>query len=250
MKYDSNLVRFIILAPILPEYFVAFLVFRRHLQRDVPWFTIYLLLEATSSVVMFALYENGDQVLYFVTSWLVGFSVYAVAFLVMTEVFRNLLSGYSAIRNIGLKLLFGAGVVLLVAALFVGPLGTEHTNSVMKMLLLLKRGIMLIQLGMVVVMFAFSHYLGLGWRNHQFGIVLGYGLFAAVAVAEIAYVAQIGAIVSYNLMFIEQGSYFCTILIWMIYFLLPSEKPPSLPPDHVRPELERWNEALTELLSR
>jgi hypothetical protein len=250
MSYDSNLIRFFILAPILPQYFIVLIILRRKLYREVGWFTIYLLFNATTAIIGFYLYQHADHWHYFAAAWMQGAVLWTLAFMVLTETFRNLIAPYPVIAKTGVRLLFFAGLALLATALSSIQLGAAHSDELMKALLLLMRSIMLVQLGLVVVIFAFSSYLAINWKHHQFGIALGFGLLAAVILAEAAYVAEVGAVASWKILIIEQTSHLFVVVLWTIYFLRPEDRPPSCPPPNADSELKHWNEALSELLKR
>ena len=250
MYYDSNLIRALILLSILPEYLIVFLIFRRRLHREISWFTLYLLFDATTTLLGFFVYQGSNHYYYFYTAWLQAMILYTLAFMVIAETFGNLLAQYKAIAKVGVRLLFITATVLLIIAVISAHLGAEHAHPIMKILLITKRSVMLIQVGVVVVMFAFSSYFGFDWKHYQFGISLGFGLLASVRLALAAYAAEFGSTFAKKSPMIEEIAFVCTVLLWTAYFLRPGTAPPPLPPTDVKHDLERWNEALSELLKR
>src|SRR5689334_1798687 len=96
MDYNSNLIRALFLTPVMLEWVTALLIFRRRLAREIPWFTIYLILDSTSNVIGFGFYQHGDRWLFFVQSWALNLIVWTIAFMVIAETGRNLLARYPA----------------------------------------------------------------------------------------------------------------------------------------------------------
>jgi uncharacterized membrane protein len=250
MYYNSNLIRVLLLVSIIPEYLIALAIFRRRLHGEICWFTIYLLFDATTTILGFFIYQNGDQFNYFVAAWIQAFTLYILAFMVVSETFRNLLAQYKSITRIGVRLLFGTGILLLIIALLSSNLGAEHSYPIVRTLLIIKRSVMFVQVGVVVAMFAFSSYFGIDWKHYQFGISFGFGLLASVRLAVAAYTAQVHPIVAKKGVIIEQVAFLCTELLWAVYFLRPQEPPKAQPRKNIEPDLAKWNEALSELLSR
>ena len=250
MYYNSDLMRFFMWAPIAPECLIVFLVFRRRIFHEVSWFTLYLIFEAATTLGGLAIYQWSDPWYFYVSSWLQSFVLSTIGFMVIAEVFRNLLARYPVLAKIGVRLFFTTALVLVSIALLSAGLGADHSAPLLKSILLLRRSIMLIQVGLVVVIFAFSSYFGVDWRSHQFGIALGFGLIAAVRLSITAYTAQIGTGVGWKCTIIEECAYLATVLLWTMYFVRAPQRPPSSAPSAHEPDLERWNEALSELLSR
>lgn len=85
--------------------------------------------------------------------------------------------------------------------------------------------------------------------NYLFGLVLGLGLYGCGELATSTFVAQMGGIVAYKLVFINSAIDNATMLIWLIYLLQHQPKGPTLTSDRGQ-ELERWNEALEEIIKR
>jgi hypothetical protein len=109
----------------------------------------------------------------------------------------------------------------------------------------------IIQLGLLVVLFGASRFLGFSWRNLSFGIALGLGLFAAVELAVTAVRAAYGPatmIVFFN--YFTMGTYHVCVMIWLFYAWAP-ERYMTFSPLAVRENtLEGWNLALKRVIER
>jgi hypothetical protein len=115
-------------------------------------------------------------------------------------------------------------------------------------LVFIGRTVSLIQIGLLVILFVFSSYLGITWRHLVFGIALGLGLFSTVDLAAAALrVQSVSNWMNYFLDFVTMVTYHVCVVVWLCYILAKEvERPPV---QHV-PEnnLEQWNAELERLL--
>ena len=65
------------------------------------------------------------------------------------------------------------------------------------------------QCGLLVFLFLLSFYFGLPWRNHVFGIALGFGLFASIELVASAVRSQIGTLADSGLSQGNSAAYSC-----------------------------------------
>lgn len=249
MDYDSDLVRFFILAPILPGAATLYVLFRKNLQRDTPCFIAYMLVVVFSAPILFAVYQQRNEWRYFYTA--TGYDILCifVAFTVIFDVFRNAIIEYEAIRRAGTVFIAIVGVALLALALGVGFLPT-HAYPEIRSILTMERSVRIVQVGLIVAIFSFSSFLGLSWRHHVFGIALGFGLHAATNLAALAFVSDRGSQVAYKTFLIDQAAFTCVVVIWSIYAFQARQRRMANIPESSRRDLERWNDALSQLLTR
>jgi len=97
--------------------------------------------------------------------------------------------------------------------------------------------------------FLASFYFGLPGQNPRFGIALGLGLFASIELAAVAVHWQIGESVAAVCSQINSAAYSSGVMIWLCYLLAPK---PALQYAGVvqHNDLEKWNQALLEILER
>lgn len=244
MDYDSNLVRFFILAPIFPDLVILYALFRKNLQRELFWFLAYLCSFVMLEPVLFTIYQLHKPYLYFYASWLFEGIALVLAFMVILEVFRNVLVGYRALRRLAVTFLAVTGFSIIALAIYVGGFGAPGSHPQVAFMLVMERSVRIIQVGLIVALFGFVSFVGLNWKNHVFGIALGYGLYAACSLAISAYAAEVGAAVGYKVFLLDQCAYLCMIAIWMTYILQPEPAKRVLFPASARQDLQKWNEAL------
>lgn len=250
MDYDSNLVRFLILAPILPGAITLFVLFRRKVQKDIRWFVAYLLLVVSGGLILFLIYQSHKEWNFFYAGQVYDGIAAVIGFLVIHDIFRNAIGEYEAIRRTGTLFLAIVGLALFVVALFVGFYAPTNAYPEVKAILTTERSVRVIQVGLIVAIFALSSFLGLSWRHHVFGIALGFGLYAALNLSTIALVAHSGSRVAFKVWIIDQSAFDCTVVLWMMYALQSQDRPLANIPPSSRQDLEHWNQSLSELLTR
>ncbi len=104
-----------------------------------------------------------------------------------------------------------------------------------------------VEVGLLVFLFAFSRAFGLHWRQSIFGIALGLGAFTSVDLAAVAMHTHIGQAAYLALSLARVIAFNVSLLIWMGYILAP-ERITSTTELPQRAQLEQWNQAMMELI--
>lgn len=220
---------------------LAFVMFRRNLRRNFPVLFIYTVAQAAFFPVLITLYHTS-YIGYFWAYWVTSFLGIVLGFLVMREVFVNLLRPYDALRDLGDVLFRWAAVVLFMVALVAAASGTmPHISRLTVAVLALERSVRVMQCGLVLFMFLFSSHLGLSSRHHVFGVALGFGIFAAVELIIVSLHAAFGPLNWQGLDVLKSGSYLVATLVWCYYLSAPE---PERKPAELRVQSDRWNVAL------
>jgi hypothetical protein len=89
----------------------------------------------------------------------------------------------------------------------------------------------------------------LHWRQNVFGIALGLGMFAAVELVTVTLIGHVSSATALTLALARGISFSASLLIWLGYLLLP-ERATSSAEIPKRAQLEQWNQAVMELISR
>jgi hypothetical protein len=249
MAYDSDVIRLLFLFPFLLEVALAIVIVRRRLYREVPWFAILIFYKLFATVLRFYVYDIDDRVGYFYIFWVLEGGMVTIECMVVIEVFRKCLLGFEATKAAARVLLMVTGVALSVVALLSVPYGSEHSVFLGKVVNVAERSVRFVQLGVVLVFFIFSKFLALSWRNYLFGIMLGFGLYSCGELATSAFGAEMGGVVAYKLMFVVSVIGNATMAIWLSY-LLRADPKRSVPLLGRAEDLERWDEALSEIVLR
>src|SRR5262249_51640112 len=106
-----------------------------------------------------------------------------------------------------------------------------------------QRSVRLVQCGLILFLILFSRYLGVSKRQQNFGIALGFGLFASVELVLLALYS--GGYLSVHAMgFFNSVMYDFAILVWIGYSLakIPVRDTAA---NHL--QTQRWEQSLADL---
>jgi hypothetical protein len=219
----------------------------RGLYRQLPYFFAYtvnvivqsvaLFLVSEPTMTRFYLYWSGELV-----SWTLGMGV-------IYEIYATLLKEYSVLHKVGAYIFGIMGLILMLVALW-ASLKTPGPDlfRLMQGALTLERSVRIVQCGLLVTLFLFASFFGLSWKNHLFGIALGFAIFVSVELAVVAIRAYSGASLNYLYAWLKPASYDLAILVWVVYIIKPQRAADlQLLP---KTQLAEWNETLQELLHR
>jgi hypothetical protein len=187
---------------------------------------------------------------YFYTYWATQSISIALGFSVVYEIYRKVFQNYDAIRRFGGIIFASAAVALLgVVVLTAASAPGVDVPGIIKAVVLLERSVRLMQCGLLAFLFLLTLFFGLPWRNYLFGIALGFGAFATMELVALAVRSHMGAIADNALSQINSGAFDGGVLIWVCYLLAP-EPAPQYAGLVAHNDLERWNQALLEMLQR
>jgi hypothetical protein len=238
---------------------VGFVLFRRRLYRELPWFTTYIFYIAVYTCVFYWVSTIRPRMpLAFYCYWGGNIINQFIAFMVIIEVFRNLVREHKSVRKFGITALIVIGALVLLVAILMAPYGSQvQKNTIISQMahamLVLQRSIRIVQIGLLVAIFAFGSYLALSWRNYNFGIALGYGLYASVnlvssVVSEYLGVHRLGTTVANTVNLLDGLAYKLTLILWMTYLWRADRgQPTQLPPSGGDKDLQDWGDALKPL---
>lgn len=225
----------------------CFFLFRRRLQREVPWFTVYLITLIVQSVVSIVLIKSAPLYVWYYVAWSFAGLDLTFEYMFTVEGIRNMLVDYPTVRSWVRNILLTVAAVFVIVALISIPYGADQPNVYMKVTHVAVRSIRIIQVALLLSFFAVASYLGLSWKNYQFGILLGFGLYACTNLACEAYVAQVGASVGWKVNMIDSFSTICMMLIFLVYLSKADPSPPFSAHPQTANELDAWDRALTDL---
>lgn len=232
-----------IAAPIL-QLGVAGVMFWRKVHKAFPVFFIYLLSQVVTFLILFPAYTWGSYPQFFYSYWICGAISLAVGFKIIHEVFLDVFRPYHTLKDLGSVLFrWGALVMLLVAVVVAASTPASQQGPLVQSVLTVQRCVRVIQVGLVLFLLVFSRYLGVSWKQHSFGISLGFGAFACVEMLVVAlhtadYITPPGAGL------INTIGYDVCVLIWLGYVLL--KKTARVPTTNLL-TTQRWEQSLTEI---
>lgn len=228
------------------ESVLAGIMVKRKLNRQFPVFFAYILSQIVPFAVLLPLYRSGPAYYdaYFYVYWLSAAISLAIGFKVIHEVVLTVFRPYHALKDLASVLFKWAALVMLLVALVVAASSSTATNSpVTQAVITAQRCVRVVQCGLILFLLVFSKYLGISWRQHTFGIALGFGGYAGVELASVA--LYVGGQIHPNTMNALQASaYLLTILTWIGYAASPA---PKREDSGMLLTSQRWEQSLTDL---
>jgi len=230
-------------------------VLRRRLVHDYPVFFTYAAFQVLSTALRYGVHflqlrHRASYADYFYTFWETQAISIVLGFAVIYEIYGGVFQRYDALRRMGGILFAAAGIVLLVVAGWTAASApVADQPSIVTAVLLMERSVRLIQCGLLLFLFLAAFYFGLPWQNYRFGIALGFGVYASVRLAAVAVQAQVGAGVAAACSQINSAAYSFGVMIWLCYLLAPQPASQFVGVAQHN-DLEKWNQALLEILDR
>jgi hypothetical protein len=212
-----------------------------------PFFTGYSLFNFIVTVSFYFLQHQPK--LFFYSYWIQETVTIVLGFGVFYEIFQHLFSSHKALLKLASLIFRWTVVVLFCVGLVVVLAQSPSAGSLSKTVLLLEEGMRIVEVGLLMFLFGASAAFGLHWKQAEFGIALGLGLFVAVELTAVALRSQIGLQGWQVLNIVRILSFDLSLLVWLGYLLVPERVPGSADVPK-RAQLEQWNQAVMELISR
>jgi hypothetical protein len=230
---------------------VAIVMVRRKLVRELPFFFAYTAYHVAQYCVETIAYKRSYAA-YFYTYWATEIFDALLVLLVLQEVFGQVFRPYEALRSVGVAL-FRVGLLLLVVASIVIASGTPRVmqySDRVNAFFAVQRSTLFVQAGLILFLILSSRFFGLGWRNHLFGISLGFGGMACVSGLGSALAPLMPP--PLNDWFVQSIAYgfIVGIVVWFCYFIAPWSSSQVDRAQIDASPLKGWNRALDGMLNR
>src|ERR1700675_766888 len=223
---------------------IATLMFRRGLHRKFKFFFGYILTQLITFAVIFPATWHSYSASFYLY-WVCDALSVAFGFAVIHEVFVDVFRLFHTLRDLGSVLFKWAGLVMLLVAGVV----SVSTNSTeippwMQAIITSQRCVRIIQVGMVLFLLFFAHYVGISRRQHSFGIALGFGFFAVIELVLIcSWVGQhLGDPTVMSIL--NMAAYNGSLLVWLGYVAVKS---PARDASMSLLQPQRWEQSLTDI---
>jgi hypothetical protein len=221
---------------------LASVLLRRKVYKEFPAFVTYAVVELVIYGIQFPAYYLTSSATYFYVYWgSEGLNV-VLAFRIIHEVFLDVFRPYPALKDLGTALFKWAAVIMVLVSVVLISLVPGWDDPVARSIMVVQRGVNVVQCGLVVFLLAFCKNLGVTWRRQSFGIALGFGIFPGVQLLGNALWA--GTHLRHPILGIVYGTAYClAVMVWIFYALLNGRCPvvtPVLVP-------QRWDEALMDI---
>jgi hypothetical protein len=219
----------------------------KSIWRKFPNFFIYLVFNLVGAVVTYTVFGKG--LAHFYAFWVCEAIVIVLTLRAVWEVFTNLFSPHPALQKLA-RIIFHvtvAGLVLLAIAIIY--MQSADAKGVADAISLAAEAARIVEVGLIMFLILSSSAFGLHWRQNTFGIVLGLGMYAAVELTIMALVNYLGSAAIDGLSLVRGIAFNFSLFIWLGYLLVPEQATSNLEIPK-RAQLEQWNEAVMELISR
>ena len=221
---------------------IGTLMLRRGLHRKFPFFFGYIATQLVSFAVLFG--ARGHYATFFYASWIEAAISVALGFGVIHEVFVDVFRSFHTLRDLGTVLFKWAGLVMLLVAGVVS-VSTNSTDVVpwMQAIITTQRCVRIIQVGMVLFLLFFAHYMGVSRRQQSFGIALGLGSFAMVELILVA--SFVGNHLANPWMsMVNMAAYNISLMVWVGYC---AAKSPTRESSSSLFQSQRWEQSLSDI---
>jgi hypothetical protein len=232
-----------LVGPALEITLLIFMV-QRKLHTVFPRFFSYILFQIVKSGFLFVIFRYYDDRSYFDAYWTGNAISVFLAVAVMDEILHNLFKEYGGIQNLG-SVIFRWACGLLLVLSIVNAFSTQTANAerVVATVLAFDRSVRIMQCGLFLLLMLLCRFLRHCWRQHVFGIALGFGVFASIELILVSIAMHYGdapvAIVS----LLKSAAYNGVVVLWILYLRQESQ---SIPEVGVAPGLNALNVALVE----
>lgn len=228
--------------PVLEMGIVAFML-RRGLHRKFKFFFGYILVQlATFAVLFLASWRSYSAAFYLY--WTLDALSVLFGFAVIHEVFVDVFRAFQILRDLGTVLFKWAGLVMLLMAGVVSISSNSlQTAPWMQAIITSQRCVRIIQVGMILFLLFFSHYVGVSRRQHSFGISLGFGSFAVLELVLIS--SWIGNHLGGTwLSILNMAAYNTSLVVWVTYVAVKRSARDSTT-SLLQPQ--RWEQSLSDI---
>ena len=214
----------------------------------LPFFTCYSLFSFLASVTIFTIQKSPS--VFFYGYWINETIGIVLGFAVVYEVFKHLFAVHGALLKLA-SVIFRCAIVglLCVGLLMIFVQVPSGIGSVGKPILIIEQAMRIIEVGVLMFLFVCSSAFGLHWKQSEFGIALGLGLFATIELTAVTLRSEVGVQAWEILDVIRILAFNTSLLIWLGYLLAP-ERATSSAEIPKRAQLEQWNQVVMELISQ
>jgi hypothetical protein len=227
---------------------------RMGVHKQFPVFVAYLSFQELHFLVLLILnllvLRSHSSVLTYRWTLIVGVAISGVLQLAsLYEVSAFLVTRYSAVaRTLWPLLRWGCALFVLMAGAVSGSISQSGIQRVTSAFEVLNFSASVINIGMLIVLLAFSKVFHLTWRSVGAGLVLGFGINSSIEVAAMALMASLGPKGYLAMDLIRMAGFHVCVVVWMIYVFRPEKSAQAAGRSLAKVDLEFWNEELQRLV--
>ncbi len=233
---------------------VLCLLLLRGSYRQFRFFSLCMALSVMSAIAFIAVRRHLS--LYLGVYWgNEGISV-VLTFLALQESFYLVFRNFLSIR--WFKLLFpGIGFLMLFVAIFRAAFHpVSQASFLASTLISLEIGVGFLQFGIFCLFILLVRFFHMRWRQHAFGVILGFGIAAGGTLIVLLLRSEFGTKLNPIVRITAPIAYIMAVVIWLITFLRPEPLQPrldgasALSPEQMATDLRRYTQAVKGILER
>jgi hypothetical protein len=226
---------------------LAIVLLAKQAWKRYPFFAAYAFFTFSMTVALYLL-ERYPKVFYY-SYWIQEAIAIVLGFGVVYEIFQQMFSAHKALLKLA-RLTFrwtivGLFCLAMLVVLLQSPVGSDLTKAI----LVSEEAMRIVEVGLLVFLFVGSAAFGLHWKQSEFGIALGLGLYVAVHLTTVALRSQVGLPGWQVLNIVSILAFDMSLLVWIGYLLSPDRVTNSSEVPQ-RAQLEQWNQAVMELINQ
>ncbi len=240
-------------ATVLMLFLLAVFIVRR-LYRTFPFFFICTAFAVLSTVSL--LLTTGHPLIYLWIYWGTEALYVLFAYLALQESFKSVFKNFY--RMAWFRLLFPAlGAIMLCAAtvrsVFVHPAEVKRAFAT---IIFLEIAIRFLELGLLFLFFTLVRFFHMRWRQHAFGIALGFGISGAGSLVIFLLRSEFGTKLDYVVRIAPPIAYTLAVVVWLLTFISPEPihplqgPPPALTPEEMLAEVRQYSSTVKKILKR
>lgn len=227
---------------------LALVLVSKKAWRQYPIFSTYAFFSLFEAGIGYALFRH--KVLYFYAFWICEAIGIVLGLMVVREIFTLLFTPHPALRKLATMIFRVAVVALIVLAGVAIYAESWNAKGIVNSILLAAEAARIMEVGLIMFLFLCSSAFGLHWKQNVFGIALGLGMCGAVELVNVTLMTHATPATRLVFTLIRQVAYGISLLIWLGYFLAPEQVSENVGEVPKRAQLEQWNQAVMELISR
>jgi len=239
----------IVIAGIGVQALLAIAILLKKCWRIYPAFSAYILFGLFESAILYPLHRENWNTAYFYTYWICEAICIFLGLYVVREIFIQMFEPYPALRRLARVVFRIAVAALVVSACFLVNMQSVDVHGLAKGISLANEAARLIELGSIVFLFLSASVFGLHWRQGIFGIAIGLGMLVAFELANNTLIWHVSKTTIDALNLAKGIAFLTSLFIWLGYLIVP-ERLTSRADVPRQDQLEQWNQAVAELISK
>jgi len=224
---------------------LAFVFWRKGLQRRFPAMGAYLALRVAAMPVLLGLLFGNLLVAYFFVFWAVYIASAVTLFFICMEIFRWILSSFSGLMRLGVVAFRWAALVSAIVGIATVSWGHRGVLIIPDIAYALMRSVSILELCLLAFLCLSMNAFKISPRELTFGLALGFGMMSANDFIQASVISRYASLTAPEQYFYE-SVILVTLGVWVAYCALPerARKPVVMPANST---IYRWNEIAAAL---